>query len=252
MINLNKKRMEELSQEQIGFVFIHGAGLESQIWEHVVLGLENPCLLVNFPHREGLNKLRQRLTLEDYITHINKQIQAWGVKKFVIVAHSLGGILALRIANDMSDRVVGFVAIGAIIPNNGGSFLSIMPFAKRVLMKVILRMLGTKPPDTAIRQGICNDLSADQAAMVARNFVPESIRLYFDEVKSVVPNVPKLYLKLENDKELSPSQQDKMISNLAPDYIESLDTGHLPMLSKPNELRRALSTFLSHLELRYE
>lgn len=67
--------------------------------------------------------------------------------------------------------------------------------------------------------------------------------------RSTTPNVPKLYLKLAKDQELRLSEQDKMIAILDPQNIEILETGHLPMLSKPNELRLALNTFLSQWEL---
>ncbi|MFD0696147.1 alpha/beta fold hydrolase [Paenibacillus sp. GCM10027628] len=240
--------IEADKQDKIGFVFIHGAGLESRIWEQVVTGLESPYLLVNFPQSHGEKKGRQGLSLYDYTAHINRQIQAWNVQKFIIVAHSLGGILALKVAEDLSDRLVGLVAIGAMIPRGGGSFLSVLPFAKRTLMRVILRMFGTQPPESAIRKGLCNDLSPEQAAEIVRCFVPESARVYTDRIGAPTPQVPKLYLKLTNDRELTLSVQDKMIANLAPQHVEMLETGHLPMLSKPDELRRALMMFLSQLD----
>lgn len=241
-------KIEGQTKEQIGFVFIHGAGLESRIWEQVAAGLKTPFLLVDFPQRQGAKALREGLTLQDYTTYIKQQIEAWEVKRFVIVAHSIGGVLALKIANEVSDRLAGFVAIGATIPKQGGSFLSVFPFAKRMLLSALLRAFGTQPPESAIRNGLCNDLSPEQATEVVRSFVPESVRIYTDRVEVPVPNVSKLYLKLANDKELHPSQQDRMISNLAPHDIKILETGHLPMLSKPNEVRLALESFLSQLK----
>ncbi|MDQ0861288.1 alpha/beta fold hydrolase [Bacillus sp. V2I10] len=242
--------IEGQENEQIGLVFIQGAGLESRIWEPVVSEIKSPFLLVNFPEREGENGLRQSLTLQDYNAYIKRQIEAWKVRKFIIVAHSLGGVLALKIANDLSESLVGFIAIGATIPKNGGSFLSTFPFAKRFLMNVLLRVFGTKPPESSIRKGLCNDLSPEQATEVVRGFVPESIHIYTDRTKAIVPtNVPKLYIKLTKDQEMSLSQQDKMIGNLAPQKIEMLETGHLPMLIKPNELRNSLNAFLAQLEL---
>jgi hypothetical protein len=65
--------------------------------------------------------------------------------------------------------------------------------------------MGTKPPDSAIRAGLCNDLSPEQALEIVRGFVPESIRVYTDRVDVSTPAVPKLYVKLTKDKELGPS-----------------------------------------------
>ncbi|MFC0334388.1 alpha/beta fold hydrolase [Paenibacillus sepulcri] len=241
--------VKQQSGDRIGLVFIYGAGLNRGIWEQVVEGLENPCLLVDFPLRGGNNETAQGLSLDHYTAYIREQIEEWEVKKFIIVAHSLGGIPALKAAAGLSGRLAGFAAVGAAIPGNGGSFLSILPFPKRLLMSILLRKLGTRPPESAIRSGLCNDLSPEQAAEVVREFVPESVRVYTDRSNADIPPVPKLYIKLLNDRELSKAQQDKMIANFTPEHIASLNTGHLPMLSDPDGLRLALQTFLAKLPL---
>lgn len=230
--------------EKIGFVFVHGAGLESRIWSRVAEGCERPFLLADFPLRERSVDARSRLSLEDYATHIKRQVDEWGSRKFVIVAHSLGGVVALRLASELSDRLAGFVAVGAAIPKNGGSFLSALPFPKRILMSAIMRTLGTKPPETAIRAGLCNDLSPTQANEIVRGFIPEAVRVYADRVNVSVPDVPKLYVKLTKDKELRPSLQNQMIANFSPQSVRTLETGHLPMISDPDGLLAILEDFM--------
>ncbi|GGD79692.1 alpha/beta fold hydrolase [Paenibacillus nasutitermitis] len=234
-------------REKIGFVFIYGAGLNRSIWEKVAADLEHPCLLVDFPLRDGSRKPEQGLSLNDYVAYMKKQVEAWQVPKFIIVAHSLGGVPALQLAEEMSERLAGFVAVGASIPRKGGSFLSALPLPKRMLMAVLLRSLGTRPPDAAIRSGLCHDLSAGQGEEIVRNFIPESVRVYTDRVEADVPSVPKLYIKLQKDKEFNEAHQNKMIANFAPQHIASLDTGHLPMLSDPDGLRLALQDFAAKL-----
>jgi pimeloyl-ACP methyl ester carboxylesterase len=239
--------MRKHSHEKIGFVFVSGAGLEGLVWNKVVEEFDHPCLLVEFPSRNGSFDSRRDLSLEDYVTHMKRQVDEWGTHKIVIVAHSLGGILALRLASGLMDRLAGIVAVGAAIPKNGGSFLSILPLPQKLIMPVILRTLGTKPPDSAIRMGLCNDLSPDQATKIVKGFIPETVRVYTDRTNVPVPDVPKLYVKLTNDKQLSPSLQDKMISNFSPQSVQSLETGHLPMISNPEGLRSILENFLSKL-----
>lgn len=239
--------MQTKLQQKIGVVFINGAGLESRIWSKVVEGLEHPILLVDFPLRKGTVDARSRLSMEDYVMHIKRQVDEWGIHKLVLVAHSLGGVLALKLAAQLTDRLAGFVAVGAAIPKNGGSFLSVLPFPKRMIMSAILRTLGTKPPESAIRAGLCHDLSPDHTAEITKGFIPEAIRVYTDRIGVSAPNVPRLYVKLTNDKELSPSLQDHMISNLSPQFVRSLETGHLPMLSDPDGLRVILEDFMENV-----
>ena len=43
---------EESAGERLSIVFIHGAGLNGTIWEHVASGLSVPCLSAEYPYRD--------------------------------------------------------------------------------------------------------------------------------------------------------------------------------------------------------
>ncbi|MCH5583600.1 alpha/beta hydrolase [Shimazuella sp. AN120528] len=230
--------MAKMNQTK-GLVFIHGAGLHSSIWSEVSTQMNYPVLQLAFP-----TKSTKKRTLEDYIYFMQQQVEAWEVEKFVIVAHSIGGLLGLRFANIFQDRAVGFVAIGAAIPQQGSSFLSIFPFAKQLLMKIMLHVFGTRPPKSVIRRGLCNDLTNDQADEIVNSFNPESIHLYIDRLGDSIPDIEKIYVKLMNDQEFPPLLQDQMIANLLPQRIVELETGHLPMVSNPNQLGLIINDFM--------
>ncbi|MGG4105843.1 alpha/beta hydrolase [Paenibacillus lautus] len=235
-------------KEELGFVFIHGAGLNGGVWDFVVEGLGHPCLKVDYPLRDGAEISGHHLALEDYVNHMAEQVRTWGTNKFVIVAHSLGGVLAIELASRFTGRVAGFVAIGAAIPKRGGSFVSALPFPLRVIMPIILKTAGTKPPGSAIRTGLCSDLPEEVASRIVAEFVPEARRVYTDRVQASIPDVPKLYVKLTQDKEFGLSMQESMIANLSADGVESLSTGHLPMLSDPRGVRRVLEGFVNQVK----
>lgn len=197
------------TQEKTGLLFLTGAGLRSSIWSKVADNLDYPHLMATYPRRNDSTETRESLTLNDYVNHIKRQTDEWGHQTFVIVAHSLGGVIGLRLASVLSNRLAGFIAVGAAIPKKGGSFVSALPFPKRVLIASILRM-----------------------------------KVYTDPTQVNPPTVPKLYIKLTNDKEFSPSFQDKMISNLSPQSVRTLNTGHLPMLSDPDGLKAVIEQFM--------
>ncbi|OZB96002.1 alpha/beta fold hydrolase [Paenibacillus sp. XY044] len=233
----------QLDRKPIGYVFIHGAGLNARIWEEVAKELHAPWLAMNYPGRGPDNEGIGKLSLQDYCEYMKEQIRGWDVEKLILVAHSLGGVLGLNIAAEMADRVVGFAAVGAVIPRSGGSFVSAFPPGQRFLLPLMMRLFGTKPPEQAIRRGLCSDLTEEQADEIVRGFTPESIRVYTDRVEaSSRLQIPSLYVKLGRDQELKPGLQDQMAGKLGA-RVERLESGHLPMLSHPNELRQLLQRF---------
>jgi hypothetical protein len=125
-------------------------------------------------------------------------------------------------------------------------FFSALPFPQNLIMPLITRLAGTRPPDGAIKKSYCNDLSEVQATEVVRRFQPESFALYGDKLLVAVPDVPRLYIKLLRDQNLNPSSQSSMATNLKADTA-TLETGHVPMLGKPTELAGILDGFISRI-----
>lgn len=229
------------------FILIHGAGLGAWIWDDLIDMLDYPALAVNFPFRDGDPKLREGLTLSSYVDDALDQVVAGLPEKAVIVAHSIGGVVGLELAAGLGDKVVGFVGVGAAIPEPGGSFLSCLPLPKRLLMGAIMRLMGTAPPKSAIRQGLCNDLSEQQTSGVIERFIAESRALYTEGIESPLPTAARWYVKLGKDKEFGLPLQEKMITNLAAEKVVTIESGHLPMLSQPTALAAHLNDFASNL-----
>lgn len=231
----------------IGFLFLHGAGLRGEVWKETAEGIGAPYLLADFPLRDGAPSAIKELELHSYIQCILEQVNAWGHDRFIIVAHSISGILAPELCHRLGDRVAGLVAVGAAIADRGGSFLSALPFARRMIFGAVISLLGTKPPASAIRSGLCNDLTSEQAAELAEHFVPEAPALFKDRCGAVMPPLPSMYVKLLKDREIAPGLQDRMAERLAGTRIAELGTGHLPMFSDPAGLRRLLLEFRDRL-----
>lgn len=234
-----------VSQEQVGVVFIHGVGLRGSVWREVAESLPNPCLLTDFPLRDAQEEERGGLSLEDYVDCLERQIEAWEARRFILVAHSIGGMIALELARRFQGRAVGLTAIGAIIPPDGGSFLSSLPLPNRWILSMILRLSGTRPPDKLIRANLCNDLKPWQADEIVKRFLPESRLLYTERINAPLPDIPKLYVKLNQDREVLPKLQDRMIRNFGRAHVFELPSGHLPMIGNPDGVRQAIAHMIA-------
>ena len=230
-----------------GIILIHGAGLGSFIWDKIKTKLNLQSFAVDFPNRNKGDKANLQLSFEDYVSSIIMQIAHSNFDKLIIVTHSIGGCVGLKVAEYFGNRVVGFVGVGSAIPSNGGSFISCLPFPQKVIMPIVLKIAGSKPPQKAIEEGYGNDLNNEQKKLVVENFTTESRSLYLDKCNAKIPTSSRLYIKLTNDKEFPISMQDKMIKNLETQNIATINCGHLPMLSQPEELARIVNDFCNDL-----
>lgn len=231
----------------LGLVFIHGAGLGGWIWERLGESLHYPYLVADFPLRDAPVATRRSLTLDDYATHVAAQAGALRTDRVVIVAHSLGGAVALKAAALLADRLAGLVGVSATVPRNGGSFLSALPLPQRWIVGGLMRVVGTKPPESAIRHGLCSDLDDATADRVVASFAPESRAVYTDRTDARVPDVPRRYVVLTEDKEFAVGLQRTMAENLGATDIPELPAGHLAMLSQPAALAGLLNDFTAKL-----
>lgn len=229
---------------KLGIVFIHGAGLNSSIWNETIQEINIPSLAIDFSKIKTDGKAVDILTFDNYVDGTIQQIKEWKKDHFIIVAHSIGACVGLKIAGHFKNELKGFVAVGAVISKNGNSFISTLPFPQRLLMPVILRVFGTKPPRKSIESELCNDLTAEQTLKIVNEFTPESKALYTTKIYFDLPDTKRLYIKLKNDKSMPVSFQDQMAENLKSDKVIILDSGHLPMMSKPKQLASILSEFL--------
>lgn len=231
----------------IGVVLIHGAGLNSSIWDDVMKEINIPALAIDFPNNQSDGKAVDLLTFEDYVSAATAQIENWNKEHFIIVAHSIGALVGLRVANRFKNQLKGFVALGSVIPMNGNSFVSSLPFPQKLIMPVILRLFGTKPPPKSIESELCNDLTAGQTFKIVNEFTPESKALYLTRINFSLPDINRLYIKLTNDKSIPGTLQDSMARNLNANKVIAIDSGHLPMLSKAKELAAIISGFVDDI-----
>src|SRR5690349_2365969 len=132
--------------ENTKLVLLHGAGLGAWIWKKLEPMLQVPFVTVSFPNRDGY-RADHGLTLDDYCEAVLREVGESPRTKIVLVAHSIAGVVACRVSARLGERLSAFVGIGAVIPKDGGSFLSAMPFMQRAITRGMMSVNGTRPPD---------------------------------------------------------------------------------------------------------
>ncbi|OHD13728.1 MAG: hypothetical protein A2086_12185 [Spirochaetes bacterium GWD1_27_9] len=218
------------------------------MWEDLISNLDYPCLAIDLPGRgKHADISTTNLSLNQYVESVLFDINQFSPAKLIIVAHSISGVIGIEIANKLQNRVIGFIAISASIPSTNGSYISSLPFFTGLFLRAIFMFAGTRPPASVIQGGLCNDLDDKCTSKIINHFIPESKKLYTDKLRSQVIPDNSLYIHLKKDLALSEAIQVRMINNLHAKQVIDIDSGHLPMLSKPNKLAQILNTFASSL-----
>lgn len=221
-------------------VFLHGAGVGPWVWERVRSRVSVPSTAPQVPGRTV------GATPEGCADKLTAEIDAFSGGDLVLVAHSLCGVLVPGLAARLGPRLKHVVYVSAVIPPANRSFLAAIGFPMSLLMRVLFltNPSGLRPTDSMIRSGLCNDLDGQDTAEVIARYEAEYPGLYVTPVAGPA-SVPSTYVRLTLDGSVSPAAQGRMISRLGSPHVVDVAAGHLPMLSKPDEIANTVEATAS-------
>ena len=90
----------------------------------------------------------------------------------------------------------------------------------------------------------CNDMDATLTACgTLDRMVPEAVSVLTEpsDLTGLRRPVPRTYVRLVRDASIDLDAQDRMIATLAPVDVVDLDSGHMAMVSHPEQLAGILS-----------
>lgn len=161
-----------MTQSREPVLLLSGAGLPVWIWDQVreELAASHRTVVAARPRRD-------RASLTEYAA---AALDSAPWERFAVVAHSSGGTVAAEIVTLAPDRVGAFLAVTAVVPKPGRSFVASMPLPNRLVLSLAMRLAGTRPPDAAIRRGVASQVDTQTADRIVAEFSPESVRHYRD------------------------------------------------------------------------
>lgn len=225
-----------MSTSRHSILLLGGAGLPAWIWDDVRLRLGD-AYDVRVAPRPGNGDPALR-------AYAAAALDAAPAGPFTIVAHSAGGVVGAELARLAPERVEGFLAVSAILPPPGGSFVTAMPIPNRWILSAAMRLAGTRPPESAIRRTLAHGLDGRIVDRLIADFVPESQRYYRDRIGAQPWAGRRGYATTAGDRELPPALQRRFADRLDAPWRRELATGHLPMLEDPAALAAAIAAFV--------
>lgn len=117
------------------FVLIHGAWVGGWYWRRVSDLLEARGNKVFSPTLTGLGErshlLSKDITLDTHVTDIVNVVKWESLNDICFVVHSYGGIPGSGAVEQISERISSIVWVDAFKPDNGQSFVDLVPEARR-------------------------------------------------------------------------------------------------------------------------
>jgi len=228
-------------------LLIHGAWGDATGWGRIVPRLTaagHSVEAIDLPGHGRSCVPPETVGQPDYVAHVEQRLLAG--PPAMLVAHSMGGIVAAQVASRCPDHVTSCVFVAALLPRDGDSLLGLIRQQDTDGIQGSIRP-GPKPgtteldPDTAA-ETLFQDADPVTARKALAAMGPQSNRAQKDPaiVGPGFASVPRAYVFCEADRVVTPALQRKMVAATPCDVTFSLSSGHVPQLTQPEALTEVL------------
>lgn len=240
-----------VTEDSPALVFIHGWSCDKSVWKNQISVFASKYKVVAVDlgghGQSGIN--RKNWTLDSFAEDVAAVVNKLGLKKIILVGHSMGGPVAIEAANKLKGKVIGLVGadtfqnLGKTIPD---SLLStfLKPFrdnfpaatkefvksmfltnADPVLVKMVSDKMSSAPPEIAV--SALENVFKDNAISALKEFDAPIISINNDHYP----------VQVESNKKQVKFYELKIMKGF----------GHFIMLENPDEFNRLLQESVNEL-----
>ncbi|MGW6495807.1 alpha/beta fold hydrolase [Nonomuraea angiospora] len=194
-VNGRRVYAEESGQGQDWVVFEAGGGCGRTFWDPVLPLLASEARLVAYDRagRALSGRVTQQLSIDDLAADLVAMTEAVVPGEFVLVAHSMGGLVARRAAERLGPRLRGLL-LADVLPETAPVYDNWDETTKKVdRMLAVTQALCRFPPLARLFTGnVRRVFSADTyRIMLAEDFTPAGTSQTRKEIQAVAAAVPQ-------------------------------------------------------------
>lgn len=227
------------------YVLVHGAWQAPYVWDDVKAALENngdKVIVVQLPGHGSDTTSPAKLTINAYRDKVISAINSAN-GPVILVGHSMGGMVVTAVAEAAPDKIEKLVYIGAFLPSNGQSLLSLASQDATSLLGPNLipsaDQLTLDINRTQVINIFCLDAPPAKQKLVLDNFRVEPAIPFTNNVSISSANfgkVNKYYIFTALDHAISLDNQKKMVAAAGITQTFTLNSSHCPFLSMPDKV----------------
>lgn len=226
------------------FVLVHGAFHGAWCWYRLLAWLRAQGRQAEALDLPGHGRDRtpvEAVTLDAYVARVVQALDA-SPEPVVLVGHSMGGGVITQAAEARPQRLRTLVYVGALLPRAGETMLQLLQEvpapepAARMRLSEDRRRLWMEEPDLHAR--VYPDCRPEDAALAGLLLVEQATQPLLQPIRTTEAGfgrVPRVYVECRDDRAVPLALQRAMHARL-PCRVETLETGHFPMLSMPERL----------------
>ena len=229
------------------FILVHGAWQGAWCWSHVVPQLESrshQALALDLPSHGQDPTPPEQVGLQDYVQAVIRRAKE--LEAPILVGHSMGGVVAAQVAEQIPDHIRAIVSVASSEPPDGASMLQMIggsapEYLSELVWSSDRRTASITP--AAVRNFFYNLCSPDVTDQAISQFKPQAVAPYETAIR-ITPErygrVPRFYIGCRQDRVVGDELQRRMCNGLPANRIYSINADHSPFFSAVQELTACL------------
>ena len=231
------------------YVLVHGAWQAPYVWNTVTAELEKAgqkVVVVELPAHGDDFTSPATVSIDVYRDKVISAIVDTK-EKVILVGHSLGGVVVSAVAEEIPGKIKKLVYLAGFLPANGQSLLDLANEDAQSLLGPALipssDQLTLDVKQDAITSIFCQDGGDAVKKLVLDNFRPEPAIPFTNKVTLTDTNfgrVDKYYIHTLQDHAIGIDLQNRMADAAHITQTFSVNTGHSPFLTQPDQVTEIL------------
>ncbi len=238
------------------FLLIHGWTANLHRWDKQIEFLSKYYRVVAVDlrgHGESSKPLDVPYNIREYTADMIKLMDKLNIEKAIVAGHSMGGMIAQMLYFNQKPRVEGLILVGTtskVVDNFAMKFntslaIFLMKVSYSLGYKIVLgRAFSNLTPKEEKEKHIREGLET-VPKYVAINSFSDFVKNFDTRSKLKEITVPTLIIVGENDRMLPPRMSQFLHHNIRDSELSVIpDAGHEVMLEAPDEVNKAIDTFM--------
>ena len=231
------------------YILVHGAWHGAWCWQKLLPLLEargHKVLTPDLPALGGDKTPIADVTFQSYVDRVCRCIDG-ETEPVILVGHSMSGMVITQAAEQRPQNVRVLVYLAAFLPQSGESLVQLAEQMDGSLIhpNMIFSADGSyvSLAGEISRQAFYADCAGEDADSALAQLVPQATAPLATPVRTTAENygrVKRVYITCLLDQAIPPAYQKKMYLATPCEKVFSLNAGHSPFLSTPDELAQQL------------